>query len=53
MKLIGNRTYIVAGATIVYALLGLILGHLEPSHAVEVILAALGGIFMRASIPVI
>ena len=38
----GSKTYAVAGATIVYAVLGAILGYIQWPQAVTYILGALG-----------
>ena len=38
----GYKTYVVAGATIVYAILGAILGYIQWPQAITLILGALG-----------
>ena len=47
-KLKGKKTFIVAGATLVYALLGLALGYLEPSMAGQLVVIALTGAGLKA-----
>lgn len=46
----GKKTYIVAGLTILYAIVGLLIGQLQVSQAIELILAGLGGIGIRSAI---
>jgi len=43
----GKKTFIVCGATLVYAVLGLMLGHLEPSGAANLVVLALTGAGLR------
>jgi hypothetical protein len=38
----GWKTYILAAATVAYALGGMYLGHLDPNEAIPLILGALG-----------
>ena len=45
----GNKTYIVAGLTIAYALLGMWLGDMTWAHAIELILAGLGVMGFRSA----
>lgn len=44
MKLDGYKTKIVVVATILYAISGLILGHIDANTAITMILAAMGGL---------
>jgi len=48
----GKKTYIVAVATICYALGGMVAGYIEPSIGIPLILAALGISSLRNSVPV-
>lgn len=44
----GNRTYIIAVATAVYAIAGVIIGQVELQHGIELVIAALGLGALRA-----
>ena len=46
----GNKTYIVAGLTILYELIGMFIGQMQLGHAVELILAGLGVLGFRSAI---
>ena len=50
MNLAGKKTYIVAIATVIYAVLGLILGYQSSEIAVPLILGALGLAGLRIGI---
>ena len=45
----GKRSYIVSGATVLFAVLGVVLGYMEPARALEMILMALGLASIRAT----
>ena len=45
----GKRTYIVVGVAITWALVGAILGYLQPQEAFNIVLTALGGAGLRAA----
>jgi len=49
-KLEGYKTYITSGATIGFAVLGWILGYLEPDRAIELIFIGLGMVGIRHGI---
>jgi len=46
----GKKTYILAGLTALYGILGAALGHLEVAYAVEVIIGALAMTTIRLGI---
>ena len=46
----GKKTYLTAILTIVFSVIGVLLGYLEPSQAGEYIIAAVMFIFMRLGI---
>lgn len=46
----GKKTYLVAGATVLYALLGVLLGFMDQMQATELVLAALGLSSLRSGI---
>ena len=47
----GKKTYVIAVATVCYALGGLVAGYVEASVAIPLILAALGLGALRKSVP--
>jgi len=49
-KIDGNKTYIVGGLTVVWGILGLLLGQMETEQAIPVILAGLGVFGFRSAI---
>lgn len=49
-KLKGNKTYIVAGISIVWAIAGAVLGYMEPSESMNIVLAALAAAGLRNAI---
>lgn len=46
----GKKSYIVAAATVLYGVLGLVLGHLTPDQAMQLILGGSGLAALRAGI---
>ena len=46
----GNKTYLVAGLLILYAVIGVFIGQMEWGHALELILAGLGVFGFRSAI---
>ncbi len=46
----GKKTYLVALATILYALTGVITGHMDSQTAIQMVLAALGMSALRNGI---
>ncbi len=46
----GKKTYLVAGATVAYALLGYYTGNLDFNHAVDVVLNGAGLAALRAGV---
>lgn len=46
----GNRTYLTGAAMIVFAALGMFLGHLESAKAIEVAMEGFGLIFLRSAV---
>ena len=46
----GKKTYIVAGLAVTYAISGFLTGHIDQQGAIEMILAAVGGMTMRSAI---
>lgn len=46
----GYKTHIIGGLTVVFGVIGLVLGHLEPTQAVEFILGGLGLSALRAGV---
>lgn len=47
-KLKGKKTFIISAATLVYAVLGVLLGHLEPSAVGPLVVLALTGASLKA-----
>ena len=48
-KVDGNKTYIVGGLTILWGILGLILGQMDMDQAIPVVLAGLGVFGFRSA----
>jgi len=46
----GKKTYILAGAAILYSVLGVLTHNLDLSEAIRIVLEALGGAAIRHSI---
>ena len=46
----GKKTYLVAGAMILYAVLGLVLGYTEPDAAITLVLEALALAGLRLAV---
>jgi hypothetical protein len=49
-KVNGNKTYIVAGLTIAYAIIGVFIGQMEWDAAIKLILAGLGAVGFRSAL---
>lgn len=49
-KINGKKTYIVVVITIVYALSGVALGHIDPQAAIQLVLGSLGVAGIRDAI---
>lgn len=43
----GKKTYIIAGVTIIWAIVGASMGYMEPQEAFNLVLAALGAAGLR------
>lgn len=50
MRLGGNKTYVVAALTAVYAILGAALGHLGVDQAIQLLLVAGGMVGFRSAL---
>ena len=48
--LTGKKTHIVAGATVLYAILGVVLGYVDQETAIQLISMALGFSALRAGV---
>ena len=48
--LAGKKTHIVAGATVLYAILGVALGYVDQDTAIQLIATALGFSALRAGV---
>ena len=50
MRLGGNKTYLVAALTAVYAILGAVLGHLSVDQMIQLLLATGGMVGFRSAL---
>lgn len=46
----GKKTFIIAGLTLVYAIIGVILGHIDVNTAIQLVLASGALVSLRSAI---
>jgi hypothetical protein len=46
----GRKTYIIAGLTVAYGIIGLIIGQLEATEGIQVVLAGLAAFGFRSAL---